>query len=233
MNLRVIFRSIFCLFVLGLHPTSALTQIDSKAQFKKQLMASNESFKSGEWKKAAYFGEFALESCRAQLSERAIQCINIMKNNSLAYKQAGRISLHAEAIERAYRVALSQLGPSHDTTAKIREVFYQLVVEKKRYSETIPLTIALIHHERKTSNDEHKILDWFIELNVLYKKTDQLQYEEPTLASILALTKKLTGVESSNSRAAADALAMCYCKQKKYTAFDLLKKKYSLSVSCG
>ncbi len=126
MNLRVIFRSIFCLFVLGLHPISALTQSDSTIKFEQLLVASE----LGKWTQAIHFGKSALQACTAQLSESAGQCINIMRINTLTYQQAGELSEHAEEIERAYRVALSQLGPMHYATIKIREVFYKLTVNQ-------------------------------------------------------------------------------------------------------
>ena len=233
MNLRVTIRSLFCLLILGFHPISAQTQNVSETHFETLLMASEGALNSGEWTQAINFGESALNACRAQLSETATPCINIMKNNTLAYQQAGGIIAHADAIERAYRIALSQLGPMHDATIKTRQVFYQLIVEQKRYSESIPVVIALIHHERKTSNDEHKILDRFLELHTLYLKTGQAQYEEPTLESIVTLTKKLLGVKATDFQQAIVALANCYCRQKNYDKLDTLTNNYALDISCN
>ena len=232
MNLRVIFRSIFCLFVLGFHPISALTQSDSTIKFEQLLAASEQASESGKWTQAIHFGKSALQACTVQLSESAGQCINIMRSNTLTYQQAGELSEHAEEIERAYRVALSQLGPMHYATIKIREVFYKLTVNQNRYSETIPIVITLIHNERKTDNNEYKILEWFLELRQLYKKTDQVQYEEPTLESIVTLTKKNIGVETNDFKQAVTALANCYCKQKYYDKFDALIDRYLLDISC-
>lgn len=156
-----------------------------------------------------------------------------MKNNTLAYQQAEKIIENAEEIERAYRIALSQLGPLHNSTIKIREVFYILAVKQKRYSETIPVVIALIHHERTTTNNKYKILSLFLELSTLYKKTGQAQYEEPTLESIVRLTKNTMGIKTNDFQQAAFALANCYCRQKKYEKFNALTKRYSLDTTCN
>ena len=234
MNLRLVVRSIICLFVLGFHPISALTQSDSKAKVEVEslLKKSVQAFDSGEWTHSISSDELALNACRTQFSENNPLCINIMKNNALAYQQAGVIYENAEKIERAYRIALSQLGPTHYSTIITREIFYQLTTIEKRYSETIPLVIAFIHHERINNNDRHKILDWFIELYDLYEKTNQMQYEEPTLESIVSLTEKKYGIESNNFKQSVSALARCYCGQKKHTALNALKDKYSLEINC-
>lgn len=234
MNLRLVVRSIICLFVLGFYPISALTQSDSKAkvEIESLLKKSVQAFDSGEWTHSISSGELALNACRTQFSENNPLCINIMKNNVLAYQQAGVIYENAEQIERAYRIALSQLGPTHYSTIKTRKVFYQLTTIEKRYSETIPLVIAFIHHERINNNDRHKILDWFIELYDLYKKTNQMQYEEPTLESIVSLTEKTYGIENNSFKQSVNTLAKCYCAQKKHAEFNALKDKYSLEVEC-
>lgn len=233
MNLRLVVRSIICLSVLGFHLISALTQSDSKAKVESLLKKSVQAFNSGQWTKSIISGELALKACRTHFSENNPLCINIMRNNALAYQQAGVILENAEKIERAYRVALSQLGPMHYTTIKTREIFYRLVIAKQRYSETIPLVIAFIHHERTNNNDTHKILDWFIELDDLYKKTNQPQYKEPTLESIVSLTEKIYGIENNSFKPFVNALAECYCTQKKYAKFSALKDKYSLEINCA
>ena len=233
MNLRAIFGSIICLFVIGFNPNSALTQDDSTSQLESLILDSEKAFKSGDWTQSIALGESALELCHLRLSVNNLRCMYIMKNNSLVYEKADELVEHADEIERAYRVALLQLGPLHHFTVKTREVFYQLAVKQNRDSETIPIVIALIHQERTTANDEHKILNWFIELYALYKKTDQVQYEVPTLESIAMLTKQVIGAETVDYKQATIALAECYCRQKDYTKFDILISRYSLDLSCG
>ena len=233
MNLRVIFGSIFCLFVIGFNPIRALTQADSISKFESLILDSENAFKSGEWTQSIALGESALKACHLRLSVNNPRCIYIMKNNSLAYEKAGELVEHADEVERAYRVALLQFGPSHHFTVKTREAFYQLAVKQNRYSETIPIVIALIHQERTTANDQHKILNWFIELHALYKTTDQVQYEVPTLESIASLTKEVLGGDTDDYKQATIALADCYCRQKDYTKFDILISRYSLDISCG
>lgn len=233
MNLRVIFGSIFCLFVIGFNPIRALTQADSISKFESQIVDSENAFKLGKWTQSIALGESALEACHLRLSVNNPRCIYIMKNNSLAYAQAGELVEHADKIERAYRVALLQFGPFHHFTIKTREVFYHLAVKQKRYSETIPVVIALIHHERTNANDKHKILNKFIELHALYKKTDQIQYEVPTLESIANLTKEVIGGNTAAYKQATIALAECYCRQKDYTKFGILISRYSLDISCA
>lgn len=232
MNLRAIFGSIICLFVIGFNPISALTQDDSTSQFESLILDSEKAFKSGKWTQSIALGESALKACHLRLSVNNPRCIYIMKNNSLAYEQAGELIEHADKIERAYRVALLQLGPFHHFTIKTREVFYHLAVKQKRYSETIPIVIAIIHHERTNTNDELEILNKFIELYALYKKTNQVQYEVPTLESIATLTKKTMGADTDNYQQAVIALAECYCKQKNYKKFDILASRYSLDIKC-
>ena len=232
MNLRVIFGSIFCLFVIGFSPIRALTQADSIAKFESLILDSENAFKSGKWTQSIALGESALKACHLRLSVNNSRCIYIMKNNSLAYEQAGELIEHADEIERAYRVALLQLGPFHHFTIKTRKVFYQLAVKQKRYSETIPIVIALIHYERTNAKDEHEILNKFIELHALYKITDQVQYEVPTLESIATLTKKVLGADTIDYKQATIALAESYCRQKDYTKFDILIGRYSLDISC-
>ena len=233
MNLRVIFGSIICLFVIGFNPISALTQDDSTSQFESLILDCEKAFKSGDWTQSIALGESALKVCHLRLSVNNLRCIYIMKNNSLAYEKADELVEHADEVERAYHVALLQLGPFHHFTVKTREVFYQLAVKQNRDSETIPIVIALIHQERTTANDEHKILNWFIELYSLYKKTDQVQYEVPTLESIATLTKQVIGYETVDYKQATIALAECYCRQKNYTKFDILISRYSLDLNCG
>ncbi|MDB2410462.1 hypothetical protein N9W57_07565 [Pseudomonadales bacterium] len=196
------------------------------------LKKTVQAFNSVQWTQSIISGELALKACRTHFSENNPLCINTMRNNALAYQQADVIHENAEKIERAYRVALSQLGPMHYTTIKTREIFYQLAIAEQRYSETIPLVIAFIHHERTNNNDAHKILDWFMELDGLYKKTNQVQYEEPSLESIVSLTEKTYGIESNNFKQSVSALAKCYCGQKKYTALSALRDQYSLEINC-
>jgi len=211
----------------------ALTQADSIAKFESLILDSENAFKLGKWTQSIALGESALNICHLRLSVNNPRCIYIMKNNSLAYEQAGELIEHADKIERAYRVALLQLGPFHHFTIKTREVFYLLAVKQKRYSETIPIVIALIHHERTNANDELKILNKFIELYALYKKTNQVQYEVPTLESIATLTKKTIGADTDKYKQATIALADCYCRQKDYAKFDILISRYSLDAQCN
>ena len=161
MNLRVIFGSIFCLFVIGFNPIRALTQADSISKFESLILDSEKAFKSGDWTQSIALGESALELCHLRLSINNLRCMYIMKNNSLVYEKADELVEHADEIERAYRVALLQFGPSHHFTVKTREAFYQLAVKQNRYSETIPILIALIHHERTNANDKQEILNKF------------------------------------------------------------------------
>ena len=233
MNLRVIFGSIFCLFVIGFNPIRALTHADSISKFESLILDSENAYKAGKWTQSIALGESALNACHLRLSVNKPRCIYIMKNNSLAYEKAGELAEHADEVERAYRVALLQFGPSHHFTVKTREAFYQLAVKQNRYSETIPVVIALIHHERTNANDKQEILNKFIELHALYKITDQVQYEVPTLESIASLTKEVLGGDTDDYKQATIALADCYCRQKDYTKFDILISRYSLNISCG
>jgi len=232
LNLRVIFGSIFCLFVIGFNPIRALTQADSISKFESLILDSENAYKAGKWTQSIALGESALKVCHLRLSVTNPRCIYIMKNNSLAYEQAGELIEHADEIERAYRVSLLQFGPFHHFTNKTREIFYQLTVKQKRYSETIPIVIALIHQERTNANNKQEILNKFIELHALYKITDQVQYEVPTLESIATLTKQVIGTETDEYKQATIALAECYCRQKDYTKFDILISRYSLDISC-
>ena len=210
----------------------ALTEADSISKLESLISDSENAFKRGKWTQSIALGESALKLCQLRLSVNNPRCIYIMKNNSLAYEKAGKLVEHADKIERAYRVALLQFGPFHYFTIKTQEVFYNLAVKQKRYSETIPVVIALIHHERTNANDKQKILNKFIELYALYKKTDQIQYEVPTLESIAALTKEVIGAETDEYKQATIALAQCYCRQKDYTKFGILISRYSLDISC-
>jgi hypothetical protein len=102
--------------------------------------------------------------------------------------------------------------------------------------EVLPKVILSATHghlARAGGTASHKILNWFIELYALYKKTDQVQYEVPTLESIATLTKQVIGAETIDYKQATIALAKCYCRQKDYTKFDILISRYSLDLSCG
>ena len=210
-----------------------MTQADSISKFESLILDSENAYKAGKWTQSIALGESALKACHLRLSVNNPRCIYIMKNNSLAYEKAGELAEHADEVERAYRVALLQFGPSHHFTVKTREAFYQLAVKQNRYSETIPVVIALIHHERTNANDKQEILNKFIELHALYKITDQVQYEVPTLESIASLTKEVLGGDTDDYKQATIALADCYCRQKDYTKFDILISRYSLNISCG
>ena len=210
-----------------------MTQADSISKFESLILDSENAYKAGKWTQSIALGESALKACHLRISVNNPRCIYIMKNNSLAYEKAGELAEHADEVERAYRVALLQFGPSHHFTVKTREAFYQLAVKQNRYSETIPVVIALIHHERTNANDKQEILNKFIELHALYKITDQVQYEVPTLESIASLTKEVLGGDTDDYKQATIALADCYCRQKDYTKFDILISRYSLNISCG
>lgn len=204
----------------------------SKSALQKVIQQSDDALKGKNWQAAITLGEQALAGCIERMSERDRRCIRVMKNNSLAYYRAGEIESNAKKIEKAYRLASSELGPMHFSTIRIREVFHELVLDQERYATAIPLVKELIAVERETGKDEFKILNWQIQLYALYKIEGHVKQEIPMLEKMANLTEKLMGRESEQLYRTVTVLAETYCTQKKYYEFYELVRKYKIKQSC-
>ena len=95
-----------------------------------------------------------------------------------------------------------------------------------------PLIVVKGKEYENQTNDEFKILDWYIQLYALYKVEGMVVNEVPTLERMLKLTDKLIGKRSDDYKRVAKVLAETYCKQEMYYEFYTFVKKRRLKISC-
>ncbi|MBR9871442.1 MAG: hypothetical protein GYB26_09910 [Gammaproteobacteria bacterium] len=216
----------FCL------PSALFAEEWSEARLHSITLALESAVKQKHWEQAIDLGESTLVGCLTLRTEQDPGCIAIMVKNAVAYYKSGLSQTHFKQIARAYRQSSSVLGAEHFSTFNAREIYYQLLMERERYKEAIPLVIEYIDVEKATNNDEYKILDRLIQLYGLYQVTEQYEHGEPTLLRMLHLTEKLLGTDDQDYKRIALTLAELYCRQKRYHEFFSFAGKHKLGLRC-
>ncbi len=201
-------------------------------KLEKAELAAVKAYDRARWKQTIKRGEKALEGCLALFSVSESRCILIMKNNTVAYLRADKISEKAQQIEQAYTAAYNTLGFEHFYTTKTREVFHQVLLEQERYVEAIAIVKDLLTAEKQITRDEFKELDLLIQLYALYKVEGYTDDELPTLLRMAELTERLLGRDSEQLTRTITVLAQTYCEQKLYHEFYETVRQYQLEQSC-
>ncbi len=184
------------------------------------------------WLQAIKYGEQMLSGTEALYGQHNINYISRLKTLNRYYDKAGRLGEISDRVKKAYILSKKHFKPDHDTAVLSRLLYYKYLISQKNYHRSAQIVLENISGLSNSKKDDYKKLHYLTQLHGLYGLTDQLEAQEKILIKLLALNKRLVGIDKEDNLEIIMNLAKNYCLQKKNAKFDQLMQTYDLNFEC-
>lgn len=198
------------------------------------IIRMHQAARKKHWSRAINQGKKMLEGFASLGDNASERYVHQLKNLILFYDQANRLIDAGEKVKKAYRLSMETFGPLHNTTIVSRNLLYKLMIQQKRYSESIPLVQENIDLLSETKDPDilYRRHHYLSQLQSLYALTEQLENQQATLERLIELDHTLFPNMKEERREMLELLGQNLCRQQKLEAFGAIVAEHDLKLMC-
>ena len=213
-------------------PAPAFAPLPTEKTIKKNIVKAHKAAARKRWSKAIKYGKRAAAGYAEIGPKEAMPYVVLLVKLNGYYDKAGKLTTAASSLEEAYGLAEKILPDKHEAAVASRDLYYKLLISKKRFLDAIPIVLRNVSIYENDKVEDYKAPHYLTQLYSLYGLTRQFELEEKTLLNLHALNLRIFGEDEHLNKQVMLSLARNYCRQQKRPEFDELVKIHDLKYVC-